>query len=225
MMRVSRRSAVRPRLSAPQRQPQNPRHAQAVAARSCPGRPAPGMSAYRWPAQAQFANEIHTETVEINHERLPDPFQATKIYPTRGSGGDCEGLQPFHQQRRVRLPDRPFRLRQIDRAFHGGGPESVTAGGIILAGSELTGPGPDRGVVFQSPCLLPWLTALENVMLGVDQVFYTAAGKSGDRLPNITSRWWAWAIPCTKAGRTFAGMRQRVGIARAFALSPNAPAR
>src|SRR5947207_8536040 len=51
----------------------------------------------------------------------------------------------------------------------------ITGGGIILAGKELVGPGPDRGVVFQSPCLLPWLTAFQNVMLGVNQVFYTAS--------------------------------------------------
>src|ERR1051325_7433682 len=54
------------------------------------------------------------------------------------------------------------------------GLNDLTAGGIILAGKELAGPGPDRGIVFQSPCLLPWLTAFENVMLGIDQVFYTA---------------------------------------------------
>src|SRR5204862_3385486 len=54
------------------------------------------------------------------------------------------------------------------------GLNDITDGGIILAGKELVGPGPDRGVVFQSPCLLPWLTAFENVMLGVDNVFYTA---------------------------------------------------
>src|SRR5262245_33401681 len=51
------------------------------------------------------------------------------------------------------------------------GLNDISGGGIILCGKELVGPGPDRGVVFQSPCLLPWLTALENVMLGVDQVF------------------------------------------------------
>src|SRR3989449_2378099 len=55
------------------------------------------------------------------------------------------------------------------------GLNSITGGGIILAGKELAGPGPDRGVVFQSPCLLPWLSAFENVMLGVNQVFYTAS--------------------------------------------------
>src|SRR5262249_42312235 len=55
------------------------------------------------------------------------------------------------------------------------GLSDVSGGGIILAGKELVGPGPDRGIVFQSPCLLPWMTAFENVMLGVDQVFYTAS--------------------------------------------------
>src|ERR1043166_6316763 len=51
----------------------------------------------------------------------------------------------------------------------------ISDGGIILAGKELTGPGPDRGMVFQSPSLLPRLTAFENVMLGINQVFYTAS--------------------------------------------------
>src|SRR6266481_1009507 len=55
------------------------------------------------------------------------------------------------------------------------GLNDISGGGIILAGKELVGPGPDRGVVFQSPCLLPWMTAFENVMLGVEQVFYTAS--------------------------------------------------
>src|SRR5262245_9278125 len=55
------------------------------------------------------------------------------------------------------------------------GLNDITGGGIILAGKELVGPGPDRGIVFQSPCLLPWMTSYENVRLGVDQVFYTAS--------------------------------------------------
>lgn len=61
------------------------------------------------------------------------------------------------------------------RPFDGCGTEPITGGGIILAGKELIGPGPDRGIVFQSPCLLPWMTAFENVLLGVNQVFYTAS--------------------------------------------------
>src|SRR6476646_10744424 len=54
------------------------------------------------------------------------------------------------------------------------GLSEISGGGIILAGKELVGPGPDRGMVFQAPCLLPWLTAFENVMLGINQVFFTA---------------------------------------------------
>ena len=50
------------------------------------------------------------------------------------------------------------------------GLNSLTSGGIILAGKEIDGAGPDRGVVFQSPSLLPWLTAFQNVLIGVDQV-------------------------------------------------------
>src|SRR5437867_9699869 len=51
------------------------------------------------------------------------------------------------------------------------GLQEVTTGGIILAGKEISGPGPDRGMVFQSPCLLPWLSALKNVLLGVEEVY------------------------------------------------------
>jgi len=45
-----------------------------------------------------------------------------------------------------------------------------THGSVVVANREVVGPGTDRGVVFQSPCLLPWMTALENVQLAVDQV-------------------------------------------------------
>ena len=46
----------------------------------------------------------------------------------------------------------------------------ASEGGIVLAGREVAGPGLDRGVVFQSPALLPWLSAGDNVLLAVDQV-------------------------------------------------------
>src|SRR5947207_311864 len=50
------------------------------------------------------------------------------------------------------------------------GLNEISSGAIVLAGKELVGPGPDRGIVFQSPCLLPWMTALENVLLGLIRV-------------------------------------------------------
>jgi nitrate ABC transporter ATP-binding subunit len=96
-----------------------------------------------------------------------------------------------------------------------------TEGGITVAGREVQGPGTDRGVVFQSPALLPWLTAFENVMLGIDQVF---AGKgrsererlATDALARVGLEDDMQKTPAALSG----GMRQRVGIARALAISP-----
>lgn len=97
----------------------------------------------------------------------------------------------------------------------------ITGGGMILAGRETNEPGPDRGVVFQSPCLLPWMTALENVMLGVNQVYFTASKVERREL----AEYYLTVVGLAKAihkypGELSQGMRQRVGIARAFALQP-----
>jgi nitrate/nitrite transport system ATP-binding protein len=101
------------------------------------------------------------------------------------------------------------------------GLSDLTEGGIILAGKELSGPGPDRGVVFQSPCLLPWLTAFENVMLGVDQVFYTASKTERREIAGYYLTVVGLGEAMHKRSRELSqGMRQRVGIARAFALKP-----
>lgn len=101
------------------------------------------------------------------------------------------------------------------------GLNSVTSGGIILAGKEVTGPGPDRGVVFQSPCLLPWMSALENVMLGVDNVFYTAPRHERKQIAEYYLSIVGLADAMHKRPAELSqGMRQRVGIARAFALDP-----
>lgn len=101
------------------------------------------------------------------------------------------------------------------------GLNDISGGGIILAGKELVGAGPDRGVVFQSPSLLPWLTAFENVLLGVDQVFYTA---SPDERREIVEYYLTVVglgdAMHKKPAELSQGMRQRVGIARAFALKP-----
>jgi nitrate/nitrite transport system ATP-binding protein len=97
----------------------------------------------------------------------------------------------------------------------------VTAGNIILAGTESTGPGPDRGVVFQSPCLLPWMTAMENVMLGVNQVYFTASKVERRQLAEYYLHLVGLGDAMQKRPSELSqGMRQRVGIARAFALQP-----
>ncbi len=101
------------------------------------------------------------------------------------------------------------------------GLSSITQGGIVLAGKELTGPGPDRGVVFQSPCLLPWMTAFDNVLLGVDQVFYTASKEERRQIVEYYLTVVGLGDSMHKRPAELSqGMRQRVGIARAFALSP-----
>ena len=96
-----------------------------------------------------------------------------------------------------------------------------SAGGIVLAGKEVREAGPDRGVVFQAPCLLPWLTALQNVMLGVDQVFFAAPrGQRRQIAEHYLDLVGLHAAMHKTPAELSSGMRQRVGIARAFALSP-----
>jgi nitrate ABC transporter ATP-binding subunit len=101
------------------------------------------------------------------------------------------------------------------------GLSDLSQGNMILAGREASGPGPDRGIVFQSPCLLPWMTAYENVMLGVNQVYFTANKAERRQM----AEYYLTIVGLGEAmhkypGELSQGMRQRVGIARAFALQP-----
>ena len=101
------------------------------------------------------------------------------------------------------------------------GLNEITSGAIILAGKELAGAGPDRGVVFQSPSLLPWLTAFENVLLGVEQVFFTASAAERREIVEYYLTVVGLGESMHKRPAELSqGMRQRVGIARAFALKP-----
>lgn len=97
----------------------------------------------------------------------------------------------------------------------------ISEGGIILDNREVSGAGPDRGVVFQAPSLFSWLTAFENVQLGVDRVYPHASKSERDDIVEyyLTRVGLADSLH-KKAGELSNGMRQRVGIARAFALSP-----
>ena len=94
-------------------------------------------------------------------------------------------------------------------------------GEVKVGGKVVTGPGPERGVVFQNYSLLPWLTVLENVQLAVDQVF--PAQSRDDRraramkfveMVNLGPA--AGKLPRELSG----GMRQRVSVARALAIEP-----
>ncbi|MGZ0079689.1 ABC transporter ATP-binding protein [Methylomonas sp. YC3] len=101
------------------------------------------------------------------------------------------------------------------------GLNEISEGGIILDNREISGAGPDRGVVFQAPSLFPWLTAFENVMLGVDKVYpHASQDEREDIVEYYLTRVGLADAMFKKAGDMSNGMRQRVGIARAFALSP-----
>lgn len=97
----------------------------------------------------------------------------------------------------------------------------ITSGGIILDGREVAGAGPDRAVVFQAPSLMPWLTARENVALGVDRVFPDAQpSERKDIVEYYLHRVGLGDAMHRRAADLSNGMKQRVGVARAFALSP-----
>jgi nitrate ABC transporter ATP-binding subunit len=97
----------------------------------------------------------------------------------------------------------------------------ATAGGVVLDGREIDGPGPDRGVVFQSPSLLPWLSAEGNVRLGVDRVFpHGTRAQRRDIAAHMLERVGLGDALERRPGELSQGECQRVGIARAFALAP-----
>jgi nitrate/nitrite transport system ATP-binding protein len=101
------------------------------------------------------------------------------------------------------------------------GLNSITDGGIVVADREIMGPGPDRGVVFQSPCLLPWMSAYENVMLGVNRVFPTATVADRKATVEYYMELVGLGESMHKMPKELSlGMQQRVGLARAFAVSP-----
>jgi nitrate/nitrite transport system ATP-binding protein len=97
----------------------------------------------------------------------------------------------------------------------------VSDGGIALDGREVVAAGPDRGVVFQAPNLLPWLTARENVAVGVNRVYpHASAAERRDITEYYLARVGLADALDKRASELSNGMKQRVGLARAFALSP-----
>jgi len=101
------------------------------------------------------------------------------------------------------------------------GLQTLTRGAIIVAGKEIAGPGPDRGVVFQAPSLFHWMTAIENVVIGIEQVH---PDKSSAEHRKIAAHYLSLVgledSLDKKPAELSSGMRQRVGLARAFALTP-----
>ena len=100
-----------------------------------------------------------------------------------------------------------------------GGLETPTEGKVLVDGAEVTGPGPDRGIVFQQYALFPWLTVEKNVQFGLK-----LQGKSKEEAEELAHKYlkmvdlegFAKAYPKELSG----GMKQRVAIARAYAVNP-----
>ncbi len=96
-----------------------------------------------------------------------------------------------------------------------------TEGQVRLETELISEPGPDRMVVFQNYSLLPWLTAYENIYLGVNSVFSDKPESVKKRIVMEHLEMVGLAdVANKKPGALSGGMKQRVCIARALALRP-----
>lgn len=101
------------------------------------------------------------------------------------------------------------------------GLSSISKGFISVNGHEIYGASPERAMIFQSPSLFPWMTTFENVMLGVKQVFpHITREQRRDICEYYLSKVGLYNHLHKKVSELSNGMKQRVGIARAFALKP-----
>ncbi|MEC0370159.1 ABC transporter ATP-binding protein [Paenibacillus chibensis] len=99
------------------------------------------------------------------------------------------------------------------------GLEQATSGKVEVDGKIVTGPGKDRGVVFQQYALFPWKTVIKNIEFGLKLRGYSKAErreKAEQYLEYVNLKDFAHAYPKELSG----GMKQRVAIARAYAVQP-----
>jgi nitrate/nitrite transport system ATP-binding protein len=157
-------------------------------------------------------------------QRYVEFSQVSKVYPTRT--GPVKVVDGFDLKIR--------RGEFVTLIGHSGcgkstvlsmlaGLNDLSEGAIVLDGKEIAGAGPDRGVVFQAPSLVPWLSALDNVLLGVDRVFaHLPRARRRELAEHHLTRVGLGDALHRRAAALSGGMRQRVGIARALALEPKA---
>ncbi|SNY55733.1 nitrate/nitrite transport system ATP-binding protein [Pantoea sp. GL120224-02] len=97
-----------------------------------------------------------------------------------------------------------------------------SSGVLLCENREISGPGPERAVVFQNHSLLPWLTAYQNVELAVQQVFKGQMNKRemSEWIEHNLNRVQMSHAMHKRPSEISGGMKQRVGIARALAMKP-----
>jgi len=101
------------------------------------------------------------------------------------------------------------------------GLESPTKGSVTYRGKEITGPGPERGVIFQSYSLMPWLTVAGNVGLAVDTMFPSLSkAERADKVAHYVKMVGLSHAITRRPAELSGGMRQRVNVARALAMDP-----
>lgn len=97
-----------------------------------------------------------------------------------------------------------------------------TQGVLLCNNREISGPGPERAVVFQHHSLLPWLSCFENVYMAVERVFGGSESKAELKARTESALTLVGLAHAMKKmpGEVSGGMKQRVGIARALAMEP-----
>ena len=161
-------------------------------------------------------------TSGLREDRYLEYSQLHKVYPT--PKGPLTGVEDFD-----------LKLNKgecISLIGHSGcgkstvltmtaGLNAISKGVIRLDGKAVVDAAHERAVVFQAPSLFPWLTARENCAIGVDRVYPRASrAERQDVVEYYLERVGLAEAMDKPASDMSNGMRQRVGIARAFALSP-----
>jgi nitrate/nitrite transport system ATP-binding protein len=101
------------------------------------------------------------------------------------------------------------------------GLETVSQGGVVLEGREIRGPGMDRMVVFQNFSLMPWMTVTQNVRLAVRSAYPAWSGAQvDDCVRRYVEMVGLTGAENKRPAALSGGMKQRVGLARAFATEP-----